>query len=64
MPEYWAICINKGLIGFAYAHCQQEAICIALPMLSILNISLQTIWVCPVGPRLFTTKDKIIIGEC
>lgn len=64
LPQYWAVCINDGLIGFACAHYFDEAMQIANLMIAILNVPpLQTIVIYPIGPRLFT-KEKIETGDC
>lgn len=63
LPEYWAVCIREGLMGFACAHCQHEAGEIATTMLTLLDIPPQTVWLFSIGPRLFTTKDRIIAGD-
>jgi hypothetical protein len=61
--QYWVVCINEGLMGFAYADCYRHAGEIALSMLLILDVPPQPIWLFPIGPRLFNT-ETIETGEC
>ena len=61
-PQYWVVCINEGLVGFARAHYLHQAVQIALSILTILDVPPQTVWLYPIGPRLFTT-EKIETGD-
>lgn len=60
--QYWAVCIDEGLMGFAYALSSFEAAQIAILALSFLSIPPQRIDLTPIGPRLFS--DKIETGDC
>ncbi len=61
-PQYWVVCIDAGIMGFAYAPCFREAGQIALSMLAILDIPPQPMWIYPIGPRLFS-RETIETGD-
>lgn len=64
LTQYWIICIEEGLMGFAYANRLSDAQEIARFMLKSLDVPLQPVFIYPIGPRLFVTKSKIEPGDC
>lgn len=63
LGQYWAICTAEGLVGFAYAHCFNEATIVAEAMLTILDVPPQVVAIISIGPRLFAV-NKIETGDC
>ncbi len=62
--QYWVICIEQGLMGFAYASQFSDVQELAHSMLKFLEMPPQPVFIYPIGPRLFVTKNKIETGDC
>jgi hypothetical protein len=61
--QYWVVCVDEGMLGFAYANCIEEAKEIAVRILLVLEVPSQPVFIYPIGPRLFA-KETIETGEC
>lgn len=64
LAQYWVICIREGLMGFAYANEFNDAQELARSMLKFLEVPSQPVFIYPIGPRLFITRNQIETGDC
>lgn len=51
-------------MGFAYANKFSDAQELARSMLKFLEVPSQPIFIYPIGPRLFITRNQIKTGDC